>query len=180
MNHPLVTRYLRPLAAAVAIMLLTANAYGQDSETEINGFEVPVATEVAEPVVAAAEPSAVESAGLQVVSSKRLLQVLRNGGPLMIPIGICSLILMVFVFERLISLRRGRIIPSAFSRRFLDQLREGELNRESATTLCNRDNSPLAQVFKAGISKWGRPAVEVEQAILDEGERNSNHLRRYL
>ena len=38
----------------------------------------------------------------------------------------------------------------------------------------------MAQVFVAGLEKWGKPSVEVEQAILDEGERQSNHMRRFL
>jgi biopolymer transport protein ExbB len=35
-------------------------------------------------------------------------------------------------------------------------------------------------VFAAAVRKWGKPAVEVEQAVLDEGERIGNVLRRYL
>ena len=38
----------------------------------------------------------------------------------------------------------------------------------------------MANVFKAGVLKWGRSAIEIEQSVLDEGERSSNHLRRYL
>ena len=98
----------------------------------------------------------------------------------MVPIGISSFILVVFVFERLISLRKGRIIPGPFTKRFLEQLRDGELNQDSAITICERDKSPMANVFKAGVQKWGRSAVEVEQAVLDEGERTSNRLRKYL
>jgi biopolymer transport protein ExbB len=98
----------------------------------------------------------------------------------MIPIGVCSFILVVFVFERLISLRKGRISPGPFSKRFLEQIRDGELNRDSAITICERNGSAMANVFKAGVMKWGRPAVEVEQAVLDEGERTSNRLRKYL
>ena len=30
------------------------------------------------------------------------------------------------------------------------------------------------------MERWGRPAIEVEQAILDAGERASNSLRKYL
>lgn len=116
----------------------------------------------------------------QVIGTRRLLDIIRSGGPLMIPIGVCSFILVVFVFERLISLRRGRVIPGPFSKRFLEQLRDGELNRDSATTICDRNGSPMARVFKAGVLKWGRTAVEVEQAVLDEGERVSNQLRKYL
>ena len=126
------------------------------------------------PVVAA------ERAAAQPVSATRLSDMLRRGGVLMIPIGICSLILLVFVFERLVSLRKGRIIPGPFVSRVLEQVRSGELNRESAISLCERNGSAIANVFKAGFSKWGRPSVEIEQAVLDEGERESNHLRRYL
>ena len=35
-------------------------------------------------------------------------------------------------------------------------------------------------VFAGAVRKWGRSAVEVEQAIIDAGERVTNHLRRYL
>ena len=38
----------------------------------------------------------------------------------------------------------------------------------------------MAEVFAAAIRKWGRPAVEVEQAIIDAGERVTNELRKYL
>jgi hypothetical protein len=34
-------------------------------------------------------------------------------------------------------------------------------------------------VFAAAVRRWGRPAVEIEQAALDACEREVNHLRRY-
>jgi biopolymer transport protein ExbB len=123
-----------------------------------------------------AEPVAEEAQ----IPMKNLLQVLRDGGPLMIPIGLCSVILLVFVFERSISLRRGRVIPRPFVKRFLQQLRDGQLSPESALELCDKNRSPVAEVFAAAIRRWGRPAVEVEQAIIDTGERVTNELRKYL
>lgn len=131
-----------------------------------------VATPGAEvgPVAAEASP----------IPTRNLLEVIRDGGPLMIPIGLCSFILFVFLFERSISLRKGRVIPGPFVRRFLDQLRERQLNREEAIELCEQNKSPVAEVFAAAVRKWGRPSVEVEQAILDAGERVTNQLRRYL
>ena len=127
-------------------------------------------------------PAATSTAagGEQIVASKRLLDIVRNGGPLMIPIGFCSFLLFVFVFERAISLRRGRIIPRPFSKKFLLQLREGDLDRDKALILCTDNKSPIADVFGAAVMKWGRPSVEVEQAILDAGERVGNELRKYL
>ncbi len=46
--------------------------------------------------------------------------------------------------------------------------------------LCEENASPVAEVFGAAVRKWGRSSVEVEQAILDAGERATNGLRRYL
>lgn len=102
------------------------------------------------------------------------------GGPLMIPIGACSFILMLVTFERLIVLRRRRIVPKMFVERFLLQIAEGAVDRNQALDLCDDDSSLMSDVFAAAVRKWGKPAVEVEQAVLDEGERAANEMRRFL
>jgi biopolymer transport protein ExbB len=114
------------------------------------------------------------------IPTKNLLDVIRDGGILMYPIGLCSFVLCVLVFERAIMLRRGRVIPRPFVKRFLKQLADGELDREQALELCVKNRSPVSVVFAGALKKWGRPSVEVEQAILDAGERVTNNLRRYL
>ena len=128
--------------------------------------------------VAQSPGGAAESPGQ--IPTRNLLSVLHDGGPIMYPIGLCSFILLIFVFERLINLRKGRIIPRPFVKRFLEQLREGSLDREKALALCDENRSPVAVVFAAAVKKWGRTSVEVEQAILDAGERVTNQLRKYL
>lgn len=129
-----------------------------------------------------AAPSSLATPAVEQVAipTKNLLQVIRDGGPLMLPIGVCSFILLVFVFERTIALRRGRVIPRPFVRRFLEQIAEGQLDRKSAAQLCEENGSPVAEVFAAAVNKWGRPSVEVEQAIIDAGERMTNGLRAYI
>jgi biopolymer transport protein ExbB len=114
------------------------------------------------------------------IATKNLLEVIQDGGPLMIPILVCSFVLCVFIFERVISLRRGRVIPGPFVKRFLEQLREKQIDRDTALELCEQNKSPVAEVFAAAVKKWDRPSVEVEQAIIDTGERVTNGLRRYL
>lgn len=114
------------------------------------------------------------------VPTKNLLQTFRDGGLMMYPIGLCSFLLLVFVFERSISLRQGRVIPRPFVKRFLEQLRDGRIDQQEALALCEENKSPVAEVFAAAVKKWGRSSVEVEQAILDAGERVTNQLRRYL
>jgi len=114
------------------------------------------------------------------IPTKNVLAVLKDGGPLIIPIAICSFALFVFVLERSISLRKGRVIPGPFVKRFVAQLEEEQLDQDEALRLCDENRSPVAEVFAAAVTKWGRPAVEVEQAIIDAGERVTNGLRRYL
>jgi biopolymer transport protein ExbB len=118
--------------------------------------------------------------GTEPIPTQDLWDIVRGGGILMIPIAICSLVLVAFVFERTVSLRRGRVIPGPFVSRFIQQMREGELDRERALALCIENGSPVAEVFAGAVRKWGRAAVEVEQAIIDAGERVTNGLRRYL
>ena len=170
------SRQLRFKVAALflilALAMVTSTTLAQTDSG--SGFEVVPAQPAAPVEAAVAVTSTVTNA------SPRLTDILRSGGPLMIPIGLCSFLLVVFTFERVISLRRQRIIPATFTRKFLSQLNEGELTQETATAICERDDSPMARVFKAGVQKWGKPAVEVEQAVLDEGERTSNRLRKYL
>ena len=114
------------------------------------------------------------------IQTDSVWSIVKGGGYLMIPLGLCSFILVAFVLERAISLRRGRVIPRPFVKRFLKQLRDGDLDREKALELCCDSSSPVAEVFAGAARKWGRPAVEVEQAIIDAGERATNGLRRYL
>jgi biopolymer transport protein ExbB len=137
------------------------------------------ATSSSPPAAAADHGGAAESA-MPSIPSKSLLGIIRAGGILMIPIFFCSFLMLVFAFERLIALRRGRVIPLPFVKRFLHQLRDGQLDRDTALKLCAESKSPVANVFAGAVRKWGKPAVEVEQAILDEGERTANALRRYV
>ena len=198
----------RRLAAAVAFAVLLASAPAAvQAQGDFgggfpdNGFAIPqqprVAAAISPAVSTPTVPSlsavaseageaftestaAVTTTETAIPTARRLTDLLTRGGLLMIPIGICSFILVVFVFERFISLRKGRIIPGPFAKRLLEQLREGQLTQNAAMAICDRNNSAMADVFRAGVAKWGKPAVEVEQAVLDEGERTSNRLRKYL
>jgi biopolymer transport protein ExbB len=114
------------------------------------------------------------------IPTRSLLDMLLAGGPLILPIVLASFILLLVVFERMISLRRRRVVPRMFVSRFLLAIREGGLDRAEALERCDDEPSHIARVFAAAIRKWGKPAVEVEQAVLDEGERTGNVLRRYL
>ena len=113
-------------------------------------------------------------------NSRTLWDMVSAGGPLVIPILLCSFVLCVVVFERTLSLRRGRVVPRVFIERFILQISEGAIDKTEALERCEQNGSLIARVFEAAVWKWGKPAVEIEQAVLDEGERVASEMRRYL
>ena len=126
-------------------------------------------------------PNPAEASGKETsIPTRNLLQMFHDGGLMMYPIALCSFVLTVFTFERFISLRSGRVIPRPFVKRLIEQLQQGQIDREEALELCERNPSPIAAILSAAVKKYGRPAVEVEQAALDAGERESNLLRRNM
>ena len=103
-----------------------------------------------------------------------------QGGWLMIPLGVCSLIVIALTLERMIALRRGRVIPRPFVRRFTECVEDGQLSYEEATELCEAFDCPVAEVFQAAVRRWGRPMLEVEQAVMDAGDRVADSLKRFV
>lgn len=111
---------------------------------------------------------------------RKAIEVVRSLNYWIIPFGMATLIAIWFTTERIVVLRRGRVIPRPFVQRFLKLLEEGELDRSEALFVCEENGSPVAMVFAHGVRKWGKPSVEVEQAIIDGGERQVSSLRRHL
>jgi biopolymer transport protein ExbB len=137
---------------------------------------IAATTTMAGPSTATSADSAAEGR----IPMRNLLQIFHDGGLLMYPIALCSFIMMVFFFERLIFLRPGRVIPRPFVKRLIEQLEQQQIDRDEAIELCSRNPSPIAQIFTAALKRYGRPAVEVEQVVLDAGERVTNQLRKYM
>ncbi|MEM7474619.1 MAG: MotA/TolQ/ExbB proton channel family protein [Planctomycetota bacterium] len=109
-----------------------------------------------------------------------LIGIFREGGALMIAILLCSVVLVIFTMERWFFLRKGRIMPRLFVRGVFEQLEQGQIDQEQAILLCEENGSPISELFSAALKKWGRPAVEVEQAVMDTGEHVTSQLKRYL
>lgn len=103
-----------------------------------------------------------------------------KGGPMMIPIGLCSFVALTIIVERLISLRRRQVIPASFADdigKILD--RDGD-GRSSALEHCTNDGSPLARIFSAAIKKLNEPLEVLERHIEDAGARAVVGLRKNL
>ncbi|QEG38691.1 MotA/TolQ/ExbB proton channel family protein [Roseimaritima ulvae] len=136
---------------------------------------MPQAAPVESPPAAAAEETETAEAKLP-----GFLNRLSQGGPLMIPLGVCSLIVLALSLERLIALRRSRVIPRPFVRRFTECVEDGQLSYDEAAQICDDFDCPVAEVFHAAVKRWGRPVIEIEQAVMDAGDRVTDSLRKFL
>jgi biopolymer transport protein ExbB len=182
---PRAGRQSRVLGAvlAVFVVLLPAVAHGQQGPRAWAGSDADGrdAVRMAAAPAPATEPSpaAAPAAGETLIPTGNLLATIRDGGILMVPLLGCSFALAVFGIERLVSLRTGRVVPRLFTTRFIEQLQARQISRGEALDACEENGSPAAKVFAAAVRRWGRPAVEIEQAAIDACEREVNHLRRY-
>ena len=102
------------------------------------------------------------------------------GLPFAIVFALASIAAMWCGIERTVLLRHRRVIPRAFVDRFLQLLRSGRMDKPNAIAVCQQDGSPMADVFLHGVRKWGKPSVEIEQAVIDGGERQISQLKTRL
>jgi biopolymer transport protein ExbB len=99
------------------------------------------------------------------------------GGPLMVPITLMSFIVVLFSFERLLGLRRGRVVPRRLVAG-LGQLasRTGAVDPKFGYQLCQQYPSTLANVLRSVLLKVGRPVSEIEHTLSDASEREAAKL----
>ena len=150
------------LLAAFALTCGADLTFGQDG---------PAAAEAPTEEPNADTPSGIPTHPLQILAQMRYWVA---------PFIAASIIAVWFAIERLVVLRQSRVIPPAFVQTFLDSVQTGRLDSSTALKLCEKNNSPVAAVFGHAVAKWGKPSVEVEQAIIDGGERQVGQLRRHL
>ena len=102
-----------------------------------------------------------------------------SGGPLMIPIALCSVIALTFMVERSIRLRRSRLGGRSFEKKLVAALQEG--GAHAGLALCESHKSAQARVLGAGLShvdaEWQRREKAVEDAGAREVDRLSANLR---
>ena len=105
------------------------------------------------------------------------LELMIAGGLLMIPILFMSLVVVTFGVERMLALRRAKVLPPEL----IDGLgalasKSGGLEPRAAYRLCQRFPSAAANVIRAMLLKVGRPHTEVEHAVTEANDREAARL----
>ncbi len=115
-----------------------------------------------------------------VVQVQSIWDFIVKGGPMMIPIGLCSLLALAIIVERLVTLRRGQIIPPEFMKGLQPVLDKNGDGHRRALEYCKNNASPIANIFAAGIRSLGYPVELVEKHIEQAGQQEILKLRKHL
>ncbi|MBV7532745.1 MotA/TolQ/ExbB proton channel family protein [Chitinophaga sp. sic0106] len=107
-----------------------------------------------------------------------LLELLKNGGVLMIPLGLLSLI-AVFVFvERWLTISKAGKIEDNFMPMIRDQIMNG--NVQAARSLAKNTNSPIARMIDKGIQRIGKPIENIERSMENVGKLEVYRMEKNL
>lgn len=107
-----------------------------------------------------------------------LWYLLMQGGVLMIPLLICS-VLMVYVFaERLMAIRKASVIDPTFMARIREHITDGNL--QAAKTLSKNTTGPVARMIDKGLSRIGKPIDHIEKSMENAGKLEVYQLEKNL
>ncbi len=97
------------------------------------------------------------------VGRRSLVELLRQANPMLWPLAVCSIVTLGFTLERLVALRRARILPREFTERLMDRLATGKIDRERALELCRANDCVLARVFARVVNHWGQSTATLQE-----------------
>lgn len=91
---------------------------------------------------------------------------------------VASIVAVTVIIERLLYLRRSRVLPATLLPEVLEVVRSGRIDEQVITQL--EQNSPLGRVLAAGVRHAQSPRELMKEAINDAGRVSAHHLERYL
>ena len=107
-----------------------------------------------------------------------MLEIIKSGGWLMLPILLCSVAMVAIIVERFWTLRPTRIAPKNLLAEVWGWIRNNELDGEKMRQL--RVSTALGQILAAGLanSKYGRDIMK--ESIQEVASHVVHDLERYL
>lgn len=145
-----------------------SDTWAQDVPIDASAIEALQQSDPADNVPPAGE-SVTEPSGID------LLTLIGSGGKFMIPIAIMSLLVVTLSVERLVSLRRKRVIP----RRLVQRLKEladpiETLDPQAALQACQAHPSAAAIVIQAMLERTGQPLSDIERVAAETVQREAD------
>ncbi len=105
-------------------------------------------------------------------------ELFEQGGIIMYPLAVCSILALAISLERAFALRRNRIIrPEIVS--VIDNI-QGPEDIGLALSVCRQYEGPFSNVMRAGLDNRDLPLDEIRESIVDQGRQEMGHLQKGL
>lgn len=105
-------------------------------------------------------------------------EILLQGGPIMVPLVICSVIALGTILERFFYLRRVNQIDTKVLDQVEMHLLRGEMT--NAVRLLKGRKDPVAKIFSAGLASASKNIQEIEDKIMVAGEEEIKNMEKHL
>ena len=99
------------------------------------------------------DPRALERGG----RTRQMFEIVKAGGPVMVPIILCSILAVAITFERLWTLRGQRVVPEELTDKVWRWVENRSLSDKQIIAL--QQHSPLGKVLAAGLANRHRDRV---------------------
>ena len=107
-----------------------------------------------------------------------MVDIVKSGGWLMLPIILCGIIAMGIILERFWTLQQKRVIPEDLTSKVWGWVKKEQLDQKQIQTL--HQGSALGQILAAGLTNRDRDRTILKDAIEDTGRHVVHELERYL
>ncbi len=102
------------------------------------------------------------------VAELSLFELLKEGGLLMIPIAICSIIMCVVFIERFLYIKSLSKLDPNFNNKIKEQLEND--NKAGAVSICKNTQHPIARMIEKGIQRMDKPYEQIEKSMEQVGK----------
>ena len=103
---------------------------------------------------------------------------LERGGPIMVPLILCSIIVLAIVIERAFSLRKKKVlVPEIIS--VIETIKKPE-DIHLAISICQKNEGAFANIVQLGLENKDLPNDELKELIADQGRQEARSFEKGL
>ena len=107
-----------------------------------------------------------------------MIELFQQGGVLMYPLALCSVIALAIIIERGLNLRRTKIIRPEIIQ-VIENIK-GTQDLGLAYSICEKNPGPFSNVMLEALRLKDLPKEEIKEAITDTGRQQTRKLERGL
>lgn len=107
-----------------------------------------------------------------------MFEIVKAGGPIMVPILLASIIAAAIFLERLWTLQQGRVLPAELTEKVWKWVEQRQIQDKHIIAL--QQNSPLGKILAAGLANRHRDRAVIKEAIEDTGRHVVHELERFI